>query len=98
MSLKPKHLRLPHDLLEILARLDSVEEIGRLLSDLLTPAEIEALNERWDILRLLSQGKSQRDVSAELGVSITTVSRGSRQLKYGTGGFQHAFDALHRVS
>jgi uncharacterized protein YerC len=27
-------------------------------------------------------------------VSITTVSRGSRQLKYGTGGFQHALALL----
>jgi TrpR-related protein YerC/YecD len=92
-----KHPRLPHDFLATLARLDSVEEIGRLLNDLLTPGEIEALNERWDILRLLTEGRSQRDVSAQLGVSITTVSRGSRQLKYGTGGFQRAFDALHRA-
>ncbi|HXC24301.1 MAG TPA: YerC/YecD family TrpR-related protein [Gemmatimonadaceae bacterium] len=89
--------KLPQDLLSTLARLTNVEEISRLLSDLLTPGEIEAVTERWDILRLLTAGKSQRDISAELGVSITTVSRGSRQLKYGPGGFQHAFDGPHRT-
>lgn len=94
--MRSKYPKLPGELLATLAQMHSSEEIGRLLNDLLTPREIEVLAERWDILRLLSQGHSQRDVSAELGVSITTVSRGSRQLKYGTGAFQRAFEALHK--
>ena len=67
----------------------------RLLDDLLTPAEVEALGERWAIVKLLSAGHSQRKVRDEVGVSITTVSRGSRQLKYGTGGFAHALSLLN---
>ena len=98
MSFEQKSPRLPLTLLETLARLDGVEEIRLLLNDLLTPGEIEALTERWELMGLLLEGRSQRDVSAELGVSITTVSRGSRQLKYGTGAFQRAFEALRRAS
>ena len=67
-----------------------------MLSDLLTPAEIEALSERWQIVQRLLAGQSQREVAAELGVSITTVSRGSRQLKYGVGGIETARRALGR--
>ena len=81
---------LPAELLRVLARLDRVEDVARLLSDLLTPAEIEALGERWQIVQRLTAGQSQREVAAELGVSITTVSRGSRQLKYGVGGIAMA--------
>lgn len=87
---------LPAELLKALARLDRTEDIALVMSDLLTPSEVEALGERWSIVRQLLAGKSQREVAAELGVSITTVSRGSRQLKYGQGGFQVALKALER--
>lgn len=92
---KKKQPELPAELVRAMGRLDE-EGLALLLGDLLTPAEIEALGERWQITRLLLEGKSQRDVASELGVSITTVSRGSRQLKYGQGGFERAIEALGR--
>ena len=48
------------------------------------------MSERWHIVKRLRAGATQREVAAELGVSVTTVSRGARQLKYGTGGFEVA--------
>jgi TrpR family trp operon transcriptional repressor len=96
MSAVKKMPELPAGLLRALARLDKPEEIGLVMGDLLTPSEVEALGERWQIARLLLAGKSQREVAAELGVSVTTVSRGSRQLKYGQGGFQVALEALKK--
>jgi len=96
MSKAKRQPELPAELVRALARLDRPEEIGLLMSDLLTPGEIEALSERWQIVRGLLAGQSQREVAAELGVSITTVSRGSRQLKYGQGGFQVALRALEK--
>ena len=56
-----------------------------LLADLLTPQEAEALAERADILRLLNAGLTQREAAAKLGISVTTVNRGARVIKYGTG-------------
>lgn len=85
---------LPAELLRALSRLDRVEDVALLLADLLTPAEIEAVGERWQIVQRLVAGQSQREVAEELGVSITTVSRGSRQLKYGVGGIEVARRAL----
>ena len=46
------------------------------------------------VRQLLAAGHSQRTIRDALGVSVTTVSRGSKQLKYGEGGFALAFDAL----
>jgi Trp operon repressor len=65
-----------------------------LLSDLLTPQEVEALAERWWIAERLSRGEAQRSVAEALQVSITTVSRGARSLKYGAGGFDLALKTL----
>jgi TrpR-related protein YerC/YecD len=85
---------LPADLLDALTRMQNAEEMTVLLDDLLTPQEIEALAERWHIAQALRAGSSQRDIAQKLGVSVTTVSRGSRQLQYGTGGFALAFERL----
>ena len=54
------------------------------LQDLLTPQEIVELGDRIHVFQSLQKGNPQRDIAQELGISITTVSRGSRVLKYGT--------------
>ena len=89
---------LPSDLASVLAALDDTDDLSRLLRDLLTPAEIEAIGERWNIVKRLASGASQRTVRDILGVSIGTVSRGARQLRYGEGGFNVAFDTLQTLN
>lgn len=56
------------------------------LKNLLTPAEFEEIASRLQIMKELHKGVSQRDVAKKLNVSIGTVSRGSRELKYGAPG------------
>ncbi len=52
------------------------------LVDLCTPAELRALSERWRVARLLDAGEmSYREISAETGVSTTTIGRVSRFLR-----------------
>ena len=87
----------PRDLLAVIAALDDPKDIKRLLSDLFTASELESVAERWTIVKLLASGERQRRVRDRVGVSVATVSRGSRQLQYGSGGFQLAFDTLARL-
>lgn len=82
--------RLPADLVQAISELTEPKAVAALLDDLLTPSEVEAIGERWQIVKRLRAGATQREVAAELGVSVTTVSRGARQLRYGTGGFEAA--------
>lgn len=84
----------PEDLLDVLAALDDGDDIRRVLYDLLTPRELEALAERWAIVKGLDAGKTQRAIRDEIGASVTTISRGSRQMKYGHGGFRLALDRV----
>jgi uncharacterized protein YerC len=51
------------------------DQLGDVLEDLLTPQEIVELGERIELLHQLSQGKTQRDIASEMGISVTTVSR-----------------------
>jgi len=58
-------------------------EIAGMLRAILTTKEMRDVSNRLEIVRLLKEGKTQREVSAELGVGIATVTRGSKALKKG---------------
>jgi len=59
------------------------KDLDGFLEDILSPREIETLDERIKIIHALVAGKTQREIAEELELSITTVSRGSRILQYG---------------
>lgn len=59
------------------------KDLDGFLEDMLSPQEIETLDERIKIMHALVFGKTQREIAEELELSITTVSRGSRILQYG---------------
>ena len=71
-----------NELCDALARIDNSDAMRAVLIDLCTPAEIRALAERWRVAQMLAEGeKSYREISAETGVSTTTIGRVSRFLK-----------------
>jgi len=55
--------------------------VEALLREILTPSEIEGISFRWELLKRLDQGQSQRAIAAELGLSLCKITRGSRILK-----------------
>jgi Trp operon repressor len=81
-----RHLK---DLYRLLASIDTPGEAEQLLQDLATPQEVEAFAERWQLVQMLAKGATQREISGKLGVSISKVTRGSKWLQYGSGGFMH---------
>ncbi|HEV2601611.1 MAG TPA: YerC/YecD family TrpR-related protein [Candidatus Babeliales bacterium] len=69
------------DLFEALALLNKAEEIERFIKDLCTPQEIKALADRWRVCKLLHQDKlSYREIHAQTGVSLATITRVARFL------------------
>ena len=64
-----------------LKNLNSDKEIDNFLKDLCTPAEIEAMKERWEVAQLLYKGDSTyRDIASKLNTSTATVTRVARFL------------------
>lgn len=85
-----------NELAQLFASIKSEEEAEKLLKDLCTPQEIDSFAERWEIIQELAKGKTQREVSKKLGVSISKVTRGSHVLQYGEGGFNLFLEKLKR--
>lgn len=67
-------------------------ECANFLRDLCTPAELQALVDRWHVVELLQQGLPYRRIHDLTGVSVTTIGRVARFLTDGFGGYQAALD------
>ncbi len=67
--------------------LETVDECRRFFRDLCTPAELQALKDRWHVVGLLRDGLTYRDIYERTGVSVTTVGRINRYLETGNGGY-----------
>lgn len=67
--------------------LRTVEECRAFFHDLCTPAELQALADRWAVVRLLQEGTPYREIHKQTGVSVTTIGRVARYLINGAGGY-----------
>ncbi|MBP7370341.1 MAG: DNA-binding transcriptional regulator [Arenimonas sp.] len=70
--------------------LKNPEQIYAFLVDLCTPAELEAMADRWQVVEPLTKALPYRQIHDETGVSVTTIGRVARCLELGTGGYQLA--------
>lgn len=84
------------ELARLVASARGTQEVDELLKVLLTPAEQEELAKRWQIVKQLIRGMPQREIRDGLSASIATVTRGSRELKYGNGTFQKFYRRLQK--
>ena len=82
--------RVRAELAATLAGLTDPAAVDAFLDDLCSPAEIEALADRWSVVPLLDGGMSYRQVQEATGVSVTTVGRIARYLEGGAGGYRTA--------
>ena len=77
-----------------LASLKSADEVRAFLVDLCTPAELEALSDRWKVVPHLLLGEPYREVHERTAVSVTTIGRVARTLERGAGGYANAAKRL----
>jgi len=74
--------------------LRSVEECRNFFRDLCTPAELQAMADRWAVVEFLERGLPYREIHKQTGVSVTTISRVARCLTAGSGGYRSVAERL----
>jgi len=79
---------------EALLCLETSQEMKQFLEDLCTPAEIEAMVDRWRVAQLVNQGYSYRDIREITEVSVTTIGRVARFMEMGTGGYRTVLERI----
>ena len=89
-----KQHRVEEDLFEALVALRNTRELRQFFDDLCTPAELQALVDRWQVVAYLRQDLPYRKIHDLTGVSVTTIGRVARCLSDGSGGYQTAIDRI----
>ena len=65
----------------ILTKIRDQKLIEDFLKSILTEYELEEISGRWELVKMLEKGISQRRIARELGMSLCKITRGSKELK-----------------
>ncbi|MBQ9980801.1 MAG: TrpR-like protein [Oscillospiraceae bacterium] len=84
------------DLYRAILTLETVDECKKFLVDLCTRTELSALEQRFQAAIMLSEGKVYTDIMDATGASSATISRVSRAINYGDGGYATAIERLKK--
>ena len=81
-------------LFEVIAALNNPEDCRRFFEDICNIKEVLDMAQRLDVAVLLRQGVNYQNISAQVNVSTATISRVSKCLNYGSGGYALALNKL----
>ena len=81
-------------LLRVILKLENLEEAYNFFSDICTIKELQDMSQRLDTAFLLAQGENYQNISKQVGISTATISRVSRSLNYGRGGYRQAIEKI----
>lgn len=82
------------EIASVLASADDEKLVERFLKSILTKTELKEIALRWELVKLLYDGMSQRRISEKLGVSLCKITRGSRELKKKPSAFKEMIEML----
>ena len=83
-------------LFEVILQLKNTDACYDFFEDICTIKELQDMAQRMDVAILLDEGMNYQKISQEVNVSTATISRVSKCLNYGTGGYRAALEALKK--
>ena len=95
---KNLHTKAMDMLLDGILSLNDREEAYLFFEDLCTVGELEALQQRFEVARMLRQEKTYQEIAEVTGASTATISRVNRALNYGNDGYDMIFNRLEDES
>lgn len=93
MNLRNKNI---DDLFHAILSLESTEECYGFFEDLCTIKELQDMSQRYEVARLLKQGKNYNEITQLTGASSATITRVNRCLTYGNGGYNTAIERTEK--
>ena len=94
MNNKKKLSNRDSDLYRAILELRSPEECYEFFTDLCTVAEQKAMEQRFEIARMLMNGMIYNDILEKTGASSATVSRVNRSINFGMDSYAKLFARL----
>ena len=92
-----KHSESADRLFRAILSLKNVDECYDFFEDICTITEIKDMCQRLDTAFLIDEGISYQKISDKIGVSTATISRVSRCLNYGAGGYRAVINRMKEM-
>lgn len=83
-----------HRLFTAIAMLKTEEECKAFFEDICTIKEVLDMAQRLEAAEKLQAGENYQAIAKDIGISTATISRVSRCLKYGSGGYTNVLAKL----
>jgi len=97
MNHKHKKSDAASDLYRAILQLKDVQECYDFFGDLCTVSELQAMEQRFEVAKLLNQGLIYNDILERTGVSSATISRVNRCLNYGNDTYRTLLTRLEEL-
>ena len=94
MKNKNKRTDPHHELYRAMMKLQTPEECYRFFEDLCTVSELKAMEQRYEVAKLLDGGMVYNEILEKTGASSATISRVNRCLNYGADGYRVILDRM----
>ena len=82
------------EMYEAILTLKTPEECVKFFDDLCSVTELRAIEQRYQVARLLNEGLVYSAILEQTGASSATISRVNRSLNYGADGYEVVFKRL----
>lgn len=93
-----KKKRQPHiEMYRAILALETLDECIRFFDDLCSVTELRAIEQRFQVARMLSDGHIYSTIQEQTGASSATISRVNRSLLYGADSYEVIFKRLDEM-
>lgn len=82
------------ELYRAIASLQTEEECAAFFEDLCTIKETLDMSQRLQVAKMLREGVNYQTIVKKVGISTATISRVSRCIQFGSGGYEVALNRL----
>ena len=81
-------------LFEAILTIKTPEECYTFFEDVCTVNELLSLSQRYEVAKMLIEGRTYLEIAEKTGASTATISRVNRSLNYGNDGYDMVFKRL----
>ena len=96
MIMEKLHTKDVDNLFSAILSLETIDECYKFFEDALTVKEILDVAQRLKAAKMLKDGENYAVIGKETGMSTATISRVSKCLEYGSGGYDIVLERLEK--
>ena len=89
------HAKNIREIAKVLAKVKNPRLIEGFLLDIFTESELNDLSSRWEIVKLLDKGTTQRKIAQDFHLSLCKITRGSKELNKKNSAIKKIIKLVH---